>query len=102
MNQDTARQQILKTIPAAVGFSSIHYHDCQRPSYKIRFIVRSLEQYQTALELGHLSIGQHYLPLTTFLTGYRLTNCTACWKIGYIRDKYREKDISSSGVARIF
>ncbi|CAF4565838.1 unnamed protein product, partial [Rotaria magnacalcarata] len=41
----------------------------------------------TALELGRLSIGQHYLPLTTFLTGYRLTYCTACWKIGHMRDK---------------
>ncbi|CAF2071849.1 unnamed protein product [Rotaria magnacalcarata] len=87
INQDIARQEILKTIPAAVGFSSIHYHHRQRPSYDIRFTVRSLEQYQTALELGRLSIGQHYLPLTTFLTGYRLTYCTACWKIGHMRDK---------------
>jgi len=87
INQDIARQQILKTIPAAVGFSSIHYHHRQRPSYDIRFTVRSLEQYQTARELGRLSIGQHYLPLTTFLPGYRLTYCTACWKIGHFRDK---------------
>ncbi|CAF3367551.1 unnamed protein product [Rotaria socialis] len=87
INQDIARQQILKTIPAAVGFSSIHYHHRQRPSYDIRFTVRNLEQYQTARELGRLSIGQHYLPLTTFLTGYRLTYCTACWKIGHFRDK---------------
>ncbi|CAF2154821.1 unnamed protein product [Rotaria magnacalcarata] len=70
INQDTARQQILKTIPATVGFSSIHYHHRQHPSYDIRFTVRSLEQYQTAL-----------------LTGYRLTYCTACWKIGHMRDK---------------
>ncbi|CAF1418711.1 unnamed protein product, partial [Rotaria magnacalcarata] len=87
INQDTVRQQILKTIPAAVGFSSIHYHHRQRPSYDIRFTVRSLEQYQTALELGRLSIGQHYLRLTTFLTGYRLTYCTACWKFGHMREK---------------
>ncbi|CAF5052843.1 unnamed protein product, partial [Rotaria magnacalcarata] len=87
INQDTARQQTLKTIPAVVGFSSIHYHHRQRPSYNILFTVRSLEQYQTALELGRLSIRQHYLPLTTFLIGYRLTYGTACWKIGYIRDK---------------
>ncbi|CAF4426159.1 unnamed protein product, partial [Rotaria magnacalcarata] len=87
INQDTARQQTLKIIPAVVGFSSIHYHHRQRPSYNILFTVRSLEQYQTALELGRLSIRQHYLPLTTFLIGYRLTYGTACWKIGYIRDK---------------
>ncbi|CAF5060563.1 unnamed protein product, partial [Rotaria magnacalcarata] len=52
-----------------------------------RFTVRSLEQYQTALELGRLSIGQHYLLLTTFLTGYRLTYCAACWTTGHMRDK---------------
>ncbi|CAF4260409.1 unnamed protein product [Rotaria socialis] len=68
--QDTTRQQIVKTIPAAVGFSSIHYRHRQRPTYDIRFTVRSLEQYQTAL-----------------LTGYRLTYCTECWKIGHMRDK---------------
>ncbi|CAF5107628.1 unnamed protein product [Rotaria magnacalcarata] len=87
INQDIARQQILKTIPDAVGFSSILYHYRQRATYDIRFTVRSLEQYQTALELGRLSIGQHCLPLTTFLTGYQLTYSTACWKIGHMRDK---------------
>ncbi|CAM4797945.1 unnamed protein product [Rotaria magnacalcarata] len=64
INQDTARQQILKTTPAAVGFSSIHYHHRQRPSYDIRFTV----VYQ-------------------LVTAYRLTYCTACWKIGHMRDK---------------
>ncbi|CAF1005791.1 unnamed protein product [Rotaria magnacalcarata] len=87
INQDIARQQILKTIPDAVGFSSILHHHRQRATYDIRFTLRSLEQYQTALELGRLSIGQHYLPLTTFLTGYQLTYSTACWKIGHMRDK---------------
>ncbi|CAF3714094.1 unnamed protein product [Rotaria socialis] len=53
-----------------LGFSSIHYRHRQRPTYDIRFTVRSLEQYQTAL-----------------LTGYRLTYCTECWKIGHMRDK---------------
>ncbi|CAF1296192.1 unnamed protein product, partial [Rotaria magnacalcarata] len=84
INQDTARQEILKTIPAAVGFSSIHYHHRQRPSYDIRFTVRSLEQYQTAL-----------------LTGYRLTYCTACWKIGHMRDK-SQSSVSCREVSRPF
>ncbi|CAF2242237.1 unnamed protein product [Rotaria magnacalcarata] len=107
INQDTARQQTLKTIPAVVGFSSIHYHHRQRPSYNILFTVRSLEQYQTALELGRLSIRQHYLPLTTFLIGYRLTYGTACWKIGYIRDKCQspvscpvDKDLTTGSIKR--
>jgi hypothetical protein len=87
VKQEVARQEIIKIIPAAVGFSAIQYHHRQRPSYDLRFSVRNLDQYQTALELGRLAIGQHYLPLTTFFTGYRLTYCTACWKIGHMRDK---------------
>jgi hypothetical protein len=78
VNQEIARKEVTKAIPAAVGFSSINYHHRQRPSYDLRFYVRDLEQYQTALELDRLSIGQHYLPLTNFLTGYRLTYCNAC------------------------
>jgi hypothetical protein len=85
--KETARLEIIKTIPAAVAFSDIHYQNRQRPSYDVRFSVRDLEQYQTALQLGRLSIGQHYLPITVYRTGYRLTYCTACWKIGHTRDK---------------
>ncbi|CAF3790867.1 unnamed protein product [Rotaria sordida] len=85
IKQETARQQILKAIPAAVGFSTINYRHRQNSSYDIRFNVRSLEQYQTAPDLGRLAIGRHYLTLTSFYSGYRLTYCTACWKIGHMR-----------------
>ncbi|CAF3877211.1 unnamed protein product, partial [Rotaria sordida] len=85
IKQETARQQILKAIPAAVGFSTINYRHRQNSLYDIRFNVRSLEQYQTAPDLGRLAIGHHYLPLTSFFSGYRLTYCTACWKIGHMR-----------------
>jgi hypothetical protein len=87
VNRESATHAIVKSIPAAVGFSSINYHHRQRPSYDLRFNVLNLEQYHTALELGRLAIGQHYLPITNFLTGYRLTYCTSCWKIGHMRNK---------------
>ncbi|CAM4769716.1 unnamed protein product [Rotaria magnacalcarata] len=49
----------------------------------------------------------HYLPLTTFLIGYRLTYGTACWKIGHIRDKCQspvsclvDKDLTTGAIKR--
>lgn len=87
VNEETAKREIMKAIPAAISFSAIQYHHRQRASYDLRFNVPNLEQYQTALELSRIAIGQHYLPLTKFLPGYRLTYCTACWKIGHMRDK---------------
>ena len=87
INHELARREVIAAIPAAVSFSTIKYNQRQRPSYDLRFSVRDIEQYQTALELGRIAIGQYYLPLTNFYTGYRLTYCTSCWKIGHMRDK---------------
>jgi hypothetical protein len=87
VNRETARQEITKSILAAAGFSDIHYNHRHRPTYDLRFNVLNMEQYHTALELGRLVIGQHYLPITNFLTGYRLTYCTTCRKIGHMRNK---------------
>ena len=89
VNHEIARRQVMAAIPAAVGFSIIKYNQRQRPSYDLRFSVIDIEQYKTALELGRIAIGQNYLPVTNFYTGYQLTYCTACWKIGHMRDKCR-------------
>jgi hypothetical protein len=82
-----AQREIFKAIPSAVSFSTILCQYRKRPSYDIRFIVRDLEQYQTAVELGRIAIGHHYLPTMPFLSGNKLTYCTACWKLGHMRDK---------------
>jgi hypothetical protein len=87
IKEEDARREVMKAIPAAVSFSTIDYQHRQRPSYDLRFSVRDFEQYQTALELGRLSIGHYYLPLTHFYMGYRLTYCTACWKLGHMRNQ---------------
>jgi hypothetical protein len=86
-NEEIARTEVLKAIPAATSFSVIRYQHRQRPSYDLRFCVLSVDQYQTALELGRLAIGQFYLPVTHFLAGYRMIYCTACWKLGHTRDQ---------------
>ena len=87
INSELARMEIMKAIPAAVAFSILHYQRRKRSLYDIRFSVLGSNQYQTALELGRITIGQYQLPFTQFLTGYRLTYCTACWKLGHMREK---------------
>ncbi|CAF1049213.1 unnamed protein product [Adineta steineri] len=87
VNYEIARSEIIKSISSAVSFSSINYQQRRRPSYDIRFSVHNLEQYQTALQLGRIAIGQHFLPLTNYHTSYRMTYCTACWKIGHMRSQ---------------
>ena len=89
INSELAHMEIMKTIPAAVAFSILHYQHRKRPSYDIRFGVRNFNQYQTALELGRITNGQYYLPLTQFLAGYWLIYFTACWKLGHKREKYQ-------------
>jgi hypothetical protein len=87
INVEQARSEISKAIPTAVAFSKINYQQRQRPTYDLRFSVLNLEQYETSLELGRLAIGHYYLPLTHFYTGYRLTYCTACWRIDHTRNQ---------------
>jgi hypothetical protein len=84
---EDAKLEIMKAIPTAVAFSSIKYQQRQRPSYDIRFSVTNIDHYETALEIGRLSIGHHYLPLTHFYMGCRLTYCTACWRIDHSRNQ---------------
>ena len=82
---ESAKNEIMKAIPAAVSFSTLTYPHRQRSTYDIRFCVLDLQEYQTSLELGRIAIGQHYLPITTYLPGYKLTYCTACWQLGHVR-----------------
>ncbi|CAF1411747.1 unnamed protein product [Adineta steineri] len=86
ITEELAKVEIMKAIPTAVAFSTIKYQR-QRPTYDIRFSVPNIDHYDTAIELGRIAIGHHYLPLTHFYMGYRLTYCTACWKIDHSRNQ---------------
>lgn len=45
VNHEIARQQIISSIRAAVGFSTINYNQRQRPTYDLRFSVLDIEQH---------------------------------------------------------
>jgi hypothetical protein len=54
-----------------------------------RFSVTDLTESNTALELGRITISNHWLPITPFLTGNRITYSTRCWKIDHLCDHCR-------------
>ncbi|CAF1337379.1 unnamed protein product [Rotaria sordida] len=49
--------------------------------------VRHLQEYNSALKLGRISIGNTFCTITPFLAGNRMTYCTRCWCLGHMRDK---------------
>ncbi|CAF3408101.1 unnamed protein product, partial [Rotaria socialis] len=48
-----------------------------------------LDEYNSTLKLGRISIGNTFCTITPFLTGNRMTYCTRCWCLGHMRDKFR-------------
>ena len=49
--------------------------------------MNDLQEYNTLLKLGRVSIGNSFCSITPFLSGNRMTYCTRCWCLGHMRDK---------------
>ncbi|CAF4949748.1 unnamed protein product [Rotaria magnacalcarata] len=86
LEPELVKQEIQRTIASADNIKQIHYA-YERKSNDFRFTITDLIEYNTALELGRISICNRWLTLTPFLTGYRMTFCTKCWKIGHVREQ---------------
>ena len=86
MDLEFVKDEIKRTIASADNVKQIHYA-YERKSNDFRFTVTDLTEYNTARELGRISIGNRWLSITPFLTGNRMTYCTRCWKIGHIREQ---------------
>ncbi|CAF2791785.1 unnamed protein product [Rotaria sp. Silwood2] len=88
MKPELVKKEIKRTIPSADNIKQIHY-SYERKSNDFKFTVTDLNEYNTALELGRISICNRWLTITPFLTGYRMTFCTKCWKIGQVREQFK-------------
>lgn len=86
LDVEFVKEEIKRTIASADNIKQIHYV-YERKSNDFRFTVTDLVEYNTARELGRISIGNHWLSITPFLTGNRMTYCTRCWKIGHMREQ---------------
>ena len=83
---ETVKEELKRTITSADNIKQIHY-TYERKSNDFRFTVSDLTEYNTALELGRISICNHWLAITPFLSGNRMTYCTRCWRIGHTREQ---------------
>ncbi|CAF1384518.1 unnamed protein product [Rotaria sordida] len=83
---ETVKEEINRTITSADNIKQIHYAYVRRTN-DFRFTVTDLTEYNSALELGRISICNHWLSITPFLSGNRMTYCTKCWRIGHVRDQ---------------
>ncbi|CAF4687653.1 unnamed protein product [Rotaria socialis] len=45
-----------------------------------------LDEYNSTLKLGRISIGNTFCTITPFVTGNRMAYCTRCWCLGHMRD----------------
>ncbi|CAF1211665.1 unnamed protein product [Rotaria sp. Silwood1] len=86
LDLEFVKEEIKRTIASADNIKQIYY-TYERKSNDFRFTVTDLTEYNTARELGRISIGNHWLSITPFLSGNRMTYCTRCWKIGHLREQ---------------
>ncbi|CAF0886186.1 unnamed protein product [Rotaria sp. Silwood1] len=83
---EIVKEEINRIITSADNIKQIHYAYVRRTN-DYRFTVTDLTEYNSALELGRISICNHWLSITPFLSGNRMTYCTKCWRIGHVRDQ---------------
>ncbi|CAF5181442.1 unnamed protein product, partial [Rotaria sp. Silwood1] len=86
LDLEFVKEEIKRTIASADNIKQIYY-TYERKSNDFRFTVTDLTEYNTARELGRISIGNHWLSIIPFLSGNRMTYCTRCWKIGHLREQ---------------
>ena len=86
MEIELVTEEIKRTIASADNVKQIRY-TYNRKSNHFRFHVTDLREYNSALELGRISIGNRLLTISPFLTGNRMTYCTRCWQIGHMREQ---------------
>lgn len=85
-NDEYVKEEIERNLQSAENIRRIQYR-YQRKTNDFRFIVKDLNEYNSALKLGRISIGNTFCTITTFLSGNRMTYCTRCWCLGHMRDK---------------
>ena len=83
---ETVVDEIKHTITSADNIKRIHYA-YERKTNDFRFTVTDLKEYSAALEMGRIAICNHWLSITPFLSGNRMTYCTQCWEIGHMQDQ---------------
>ena len=86
MDYEYIKEEVSRSIASVVNLKRIQY-SYNRKTEDYRFHVRDLQEYNRALNMRRISIGNVILPITRFLEGNKLTHCTRCWCLGHMRNK---------------
>ncbi|CAF3893655.1 unnamed protein product [Rotaria sordida] len=76
--------EIKRSISSADNIKHIIY-SYNRTTNDFRFTVSDLMEYEGALKLGRISIGNRLHPVTVYQPANKMTFCTNCWLIGHTR-----------------
>ncbi|CAF2096868.1 unnamed protein product [Rotaria magnacalcarata] len=86
MNYEFVKEEISRSIASVVNLKRIQYA-YNRKTDDYRFHVKDLQEYNRAINMRRISIGNVMVPITRFLEGNKLTYCTRCWRVGHMRNK---------------
>ncbi|CAF1475916.1 unnamed protein product, partial [Didymodactylos carnosus] len=84
-NLEQVNEEIKRSIKSADHFKEIIY-SYERSTRDYRFIVADLREYNVALQLGRIAVGNRLLPITTYKAANKMTYCTKRWGLGHLRD----------------
>ncbi|CAF4276369.1 unnamed protein product [Rotaria magnacalcarata] len=85
-DDEFVKEEIKRNLQSVENIRHIQYR-FQRRTNDFRFVIKDLDEYNSTLKLGRISIGNTFCTITPFLTGNRMTYCTRCWCLGHMRDK---------------
>ncbi|CAF4522711.1 unnamed protein product [Rotaria sp. Silwood2] len=86
LDYEFVKEEISRSIASVVNLKRIQY-SYNRKTDDYRFHVKDLQEYNRALNMARVSIGNVIVPITRFLEGNKLTYCTRCWCLGHMRNK---------------
>ncbi|CAF4408241.1 unnamed protein product, partial [Didymodactylos carnosus] len=84
-NLEQVKEEIKRSIKSADHFKEIIY-SYERLTRDYRFTVTDLREYNVALQLGRIAVGNRLQPITTYKAANKMTYCTKCWGLGHLRD----------------
>ena len=85
MDYDFVKEEISRPIASVINPKRIHY-SYNRKTDDYHFHVQDLQEYNQALNMRRISIGNVMVSITQFLEGNKLTYCTR-WRLGHMRNK---------------
>ncbi|CAF3476835.1 unnamed protein product [Rotaria socialis] len=85
-DDEFVKEEIKQNLQSAENIRQIQYR-FQRRTRDFCFVIKDLDECNSTLKLGRISIGNTFWTITPFLTGNIMTYCTRCWCLGHMRDK---------------